>query len=250
MRADYLEIFQKYMGTGLLVVLSLAAVIYLFFQEKNKCRRVLFIYLPVILLVLYFNPLFFAIFERLVGSEIYFRLLWLLPVTWVLAYTGVCLYQRTKEQWKLPVLLGMLLLVSISGRFVYSNPLFSVAENPYHVPDYVVEICDDIKVEGREVMAVFPREFLLYVRQYSPLVCMPYGRDAIIYQGNSFYQLMESEQIEARQLAEYAKGAGCHYIILDEDKEILGSLLDYHYEEFNRISGYVIYRDTTIYIGL
>lgn len=238
------------MGGGLLVVLFLAAVIYLFFREKRKNVRVLFIYLPVILLLLYFNPLFFGLFERIVGSEIYFRLLWLLPITWVLAYTAVSLYQSLKEKWKLPALMGLLLLIPICGRLVYTNPLFSMAENPYHVPDYVVEICDDIKVEGREVMAVFPREFLLYVRQYSPLVCMPYGRDALIYQSNSFYQLMESERIDARELAGYAKAAKCHYIILAEEKELVGSLLDYDYEEFNRISGYVIYRDTTIYIGL
>lgn len=238
------------MGNGLLVILFLMAAMYLFFREKRKYLRVLFIYMPVIMLALYFNPWFFGLFEKMVGSEIYFRLLWLLPITWVLAYTAVLFYQRLKEQWKLPALLVLLLVVPLCGRLVYSSPLFSVAENPYHVPDYVAEICDDIKVEGREVMAVFPREFLLYVRQYSPLVCMPYGRDAMIYYGNSFYELMESEQIEAQQLAEYARAAGCHYIILDEEKELIGSLLDYNYEEFNRISGYVIYRDTTIYIGL
>ncbi|MBQ7934322.1 MAG: hypothetical protein IJ327_06020 [Lachnospiraceae bacterium] len=233
-----------------MITLFLAAVVYLFFQEKRKPLRLLFVYMPVVMLVLYFNPLFFSVFERIVGAEIYFRILWLLPITWVLAYTAVSLYQKVKEQWKLPLLLLMLLMVPMCGRCVYSSPLFSAAENVYHVPDYVVEICDDIKVEGREVMAVFPREFLLYVRQYSPLVCMPYGRDAIIYQGNPFYKLMESEQIEAGQLAEFAKAAQCHYIILDEDKEVIGNLLDYDYEEFNRISGYVIYRDTTIYIGL
>lgn len=238
------------MGSGLLVILFLAAVVYLFFKEKKKYLRILFVYLPVIVLVLYFNPVFFALFKGVVGSEIYFRLLWLLPITWVLAYTVIFLYQRAKEQWKLPILLAVLVAVPLCGRWVYSSPLFSSAENPYHVPEYVVEVCDDIKVEGREVKAVFPREFLLYVRQYSPLICMPYGRDGIIYQGNAFYNLMESEQIDAGQLAEYAKGAQCHYIILSEEKDVLGSLLDYDYEVFERISGYIIYRDTTIYIGL
>lgn len=250
MRTDYVEIFQKYMGTGLLVILFLAAVVYLFFAEKKQYRRILFVYLPVIVLLLYFNPLFFELFYRAVGSEIYFRMLWLLPITWVLAYTAICLYRKVQEKWKLPVLLGMLVILPFCGKSVYSSPLFTPAENVYHVPDYVVEVCDAIKVDGREVMAVFPKEFLLYVRQYSGVVCMPYGRDGIIYQGNPFYNLMESEVIDVEVLADYAKQARCHYIILSREKELIGDLRDYEYEVFDQIGDYIIYRDTTIYIGL
>lgn len=250
MRTDYIEIFQKYMGSGLLMLLFLAALIYLFFEEKRKPVRILLIYLPVLVLLVYFNPLFYKVFYEVAGSEIYFRMLWLLPIVPVLAYTGVSIYDRVSEKAKLPLLALLICVFMVSGRLVYLNPLFSKAENQYHVPDYVVHICDVIEVEGREVMAVFPQEFLLYVRQYSPIVCMPYGRDGIIYQGNPFYNLMESDAIEAEVLAEYAKQARCHYIILSEDKEITGNLLQYDYEVFDRIDGYVIYRDTTIYIGL
>lgn len=250
MRTDYIEIFQKYMGSGLLMILFLAALVYLFFAEKRKRIRILFIYFPVMVLLVYFNPLFYKVFYEVAGSEIYFRMLWLLPIVPVLAYTGVSIYDRVSEKAKIPLLVLLICMFMLCGRLVYLNPLFGKAENQYHVPDYVVHICDAIEVEGREVMAVFPQEFLLYVRQYSPVVCMPYGRDGIIYQGNQFYNLMESDIIETEVLVAYAKQARCHYIILSEDKELTGSLLDYDYEVFDRIDGYVIYRDTTIYIGL
>ena len=55
-------------------------------------------------------------------------------------------------------------LVMLSGSFIYSNEFFNRAENLYHVPQSVVDICDAIEVEGREVMAVFPAELLQYVR--------------------------------------------------------------------------------------
>ena len=73
------------------------------------------------------------------------------------------------------------MVLMISGKLVYSSPLFSRAENTYHIPQVVVDICDAIEVEGREVMAAFPDEFLLYVRQYSPVICMPYGRESLEY---------------------------------------------------------------------
>lgn len=247
---EYVEIFQKYMGSGLVVILFLAAILYLFFNEKRKSLRILFIYLPVLVLLLYFNPLFYQIFYAVAGSEIYFRVLWLLPITPVLAYTCISIYGRLGEKQKLPVLALMLVLLALCGRLVYSNPLFSRAENKYHVPDYVVEICDAIEVEGREVMAVFPKEFLLYVRQYSPVVCMPYGRDGIIYQGNAFYNLMESGTIPVDELVQYARSAHCHYIILDQEDVLVGNLLDYDYEVFDQIGEYIIYRDTMMYIGV
>jgi hypothetical protein len=146
------------------------------------------------------------------------------------------------------VLLSFVLIV-FSGRLVYFNPLFEKAENPYHVPQEVVDICDMIEVEGREVVAAFPREFILYVRQYSATVCMPYGRDVFSYY-DPFYSMMNEAVIEVEELAELAKQAGCHYIVLSEENELDGNLEDFSYEVFGRVDKYVIYRDVDIYIGL
>ncbi len=248
MDTGYLAIFGKFMGTGLVLILFLAALIYLFFTEKRKTVRIIFLYFPILVLLVYFNPIFYRIFSNAVGGEIYFRILWLLPVTPVLAYTGITIYGKTEEKKKIPLLAGLLILFAFCGRLVYSNPLFSRAENIYHVPDYVAEICDAIEVEGREVMAVFPQEFLLYVRQYSAVVCMPYGRDAITYLDDPFFEVMESDVIDAEQLAFYAQQAGCHYIVLREDAVLEGNLPDY--ELFASIDEYIIYKSTTLYMGL
>ena len=46
------------MGTGLIVGWFLIALIYLLLKEKRKHIRILFVYVPIILLLLFFNPLF------------------------------------------------------------------------------------------------------------------------------------------------------------------------------------------------
>ena len=237
-----LETFQKYMGSGLVLIWFLFSLVYLFFREKRKSRRILFVYVPVILLVLYFNLLFTKFFFLFLGDEIYFRLCWLLPVVLVLAYTVLSVLQELAGKKKRVFAVAACLLIVVSGKLVYSNPLFERAENIYHMPQEVVDICDAIEIEGREVMAAFPDEFLLYVRQYSPLVRMPYGRGDT-YDG--FYRLMNREEIDADELAGYAKEWSCHYIILPEKTVIMGSLEKYGYEKLEPIDGYVIYRDTT-----
>ncbi len=242
---DFAQVFQKYMGTGLLVIWFLVALIYLFVHEKRKPVRILFIYLPIVVLLLFFNPLFGGIFTRLVGNEIYFRLCWLLPMSVVIAFGLVNIYRQLRGRTRVIFGTVMIFLILISGHLVYVNPLFTRAETIYHVPKKVVRICDAIKIEGREVMAAFPEEFLVYVRQYSPLICMPYGREVLMGVYDEMNVAMQAEELKVADLVYMAKERGCHYLIIAEDKETRGSFLDYGYELFDTIEGYNIYIDKT-----
>ena len=58
MWSNVVTLFREYMGTGLIVIWYLVSLVYLFVKEKRKPFRILFLYVPVILLLLYFNPLF------------------------------------------------------------------------------------------------------------------------------------------------------------------------------------------------
>lgn len=255
------EILQKYMGTGLMLIWFVLALIYLFFHEKRKPMRILFLYTPAIIFLLFFNPLFYRLFLVTVGIEIYFRICWLLPITVVIAYTIVQLIDNMpnkKKQnlrsasspflhtQKVTFTISAILILLVSGTPVYSNPLYTPAENFYHVPQAVVDICDAIEVEGREIVAAFPDEFLLYVRQYSPVVCMPYGRETYTGYYNELNIAIMEDKINVERLAALAKESSCHYVILKEGKTFLGNMTDYGYQLFNTIHGYEIYKDTTM----
>lgn len=250
---EVISLFREYMGTGLLVGWFLLAVVYLLIKEKRKHIRIVFVYVPIILLLLFFHPLFARIVYGFVGDEIYYRILWLMPITVVIAYAAVHLYGNIKGRIRIAFAAACAVLVMISGSYIYSNPYFHKAENIYHMPQTVVDICGVIEVEGREVMAVFPVEMIQYVRQYSPVVCMPYGREQIVERWNYYnemYMVMEAEVVDVERLAVLAKECLCHYIILPQDQELKGSFYDYDYILFDTIDGYHIYLDTTVYIGL
>lgn len=245
--SSVIETFQNYIGTGSIVIWFLLALLYLLYSEKHKARRILFVYAPILLLLLFFNPLFAKLFFALVGEEIYFRNLWLLPIIVVIAYAAVQIFGKLKGKKAVSFAVIVVLLIAFSGRLVYRNPLYSKAENPYHVPNAVVHVCDAIEVPEREVMAVFPRELLLYVRQYSPVVRMPYGRDALIWGANwALYKAMEAVVVELDELVPLAREAGCHYIVLRSGKRVAGNPQDYGLEWFMETDGYVVYRDTAV----
>lgn len=240
------QTFYNYMGTGLIVAWYLVALIYLFLQEKRRPRRILFVYMPMIVLLLFFNPLFAEVFKMLTEEEIYFRIGWLLPVIVTIAYCVVIICEQLKGKKVVLFAAVSLALIAVSGKLVYSSPLYSRAENAYHVPDSVVHICDAIVVPGREVMAAFPQELLLYVRQYSPKVCMPYGRIAIMDYYDAFYEAMNSDVIELETLVPMSRAAFCHYLIFRQGQKFAGQTEDYGWEVFLETDGYVIYRDPSV----
>lgn len=249
MWSEVIALFREYMGTGLIVIFFLVSMIYLWVNETRKYVRILFLYLPVILLLLYFNPLFAALVYGLAGSEIYYRILWLLPITIVIAYTCVHIYGKLKGFSQGLFALGMVLVIGVSGSYIYSNPYFSRAENSYHVPECVVNICDAIVVPGREVRGAFPEELLQYVRQYAPTVCMPYGREVLVERWNydvPLYDAMEEEVVDWEKLAPLAIEAYCHYVILPANREYVGEPTDFGLVWYGQIDGYAIYRNTNM----
>ncbi len=260
MWSEALNLFREYMGTGLLTVWFVLSLAYLWVREKDESVRILFVYMPVVVLLLYFNPLFAELVFRMAEEEIYYRILWLLPVTLVNAYTVLHIFgqawgrqtaggkkARLKKGFACGgAVLGMGAVLAVSGSYVYSNPNFVKAQNFYHVPDSVVHICDAILVPGREVMAVFPLELVQYVRQYTPLVCMPYGREMMVERWNYDSDLctaMEAEEVDMEELAALVRQEDCHFCILRADKVILGDPKDYGWILVDEIDGYVIYRD-------
>lgn len=244
-----IELFREYMGTGLVVIWFLLSLVYLYLKEERRQIRILFVYVPVILLLLFFNPWFAGFLAEYMGDEIYYRILWLLPVTVVIAYACVSLGGILKGRKRILFAVGAVFLAVVSGSYIYSNTYFTKAQNRYHVPDSVVHICDAIELPGREVTAVFPLEMIQYVRQYSPVVCMPYGREVLVEGWNEWatqHELcdaMEAETVDGTVLGKLARDYGCIYIVLPVEQTIQGSLWESGYEVFLEVDGYIVYRN-------
>lgn len=246
---EALKLFQEYMGTGLIMIWFLVSLLYLWLTEKRKHIRVMFLYVPFVLLLVFFNPLVEKVVSSMADGEIYYRILWLLPVTPVTAFGTASFCGKLSGRKKYVGITASVVIFMVSGGLIYRNPFFQRAENAYHVPQSVVDICDAIEVPGREVMAAFPGELLQYVRQYSNVVCMPYGRDIVVSKWtvqNDLYDVMEREVIDTLELTTRARGENCAYVILSEDKELVGRMEDQQFEEFARMDGYVIYKDSTV----
>lgn len=172
---ESLVIFKLYTGLKLLLVLTALAWIYLLFCERDKRVRILLVYAPLIIIILFLFPLSRKAFVGAgLDGETYYRILWTIPMGVITAYGACKLFAGHKR-------IGLVVtavLVILCGSCVYKSEYISKAENLYHIPDTVIKICDRISPENpnMRVSAVMPPELIHFVRQYDASINMPYGR--------------------------------------------------------------------------
>jgi len=244
-----IEIFKQYNGTGYYCVLFIIALIYLWFVEEDKRIKAILVYTPTVIQALFFVPYFYLLYSKL-DDGTYYRILWLLPMSVVIAYAGCKLIGvHTK--------IGLALLATIlvlGGTYVYKSQYMTVAENEYHLPSEVIEICDMIMPEeGKQrVWASFPIDLIHYVRQYSTRIQMPYGRDSLALNWlpgseNEIFMLYKNPVIELGEFTEKVSENYCNYVILEKDHTLEGgNPEDYNLIKIGETRNYDVYRNLNV----
>lgn len=214
---ESLVIFKLYTGLKLLLILTAFAWVYLLIKEKDKSRRLLFVYAPILIVLLFLCPFSRKLFVAAgLDGETYYRILWTIPMGMITVYGACCFWAKHRR-------IGLIVtaaLMILCGSFVYKSDYISKAENRYHLPDTVVSICDLItpREENVRVTAVMPPELIHFVRQYDANINMPYGREMLVERWNYYnevYEKMEKpEIIDVEALLEATRKEYCQYIIL------------------------------------
>ena len=86
---EIMVLFKNYIGNGWAAGLFLVSFIYLMFVEKDRVKRIILLYTSAVTVALFFFPLFVRVVFRYLDEETYYRVLWLVPMTAVIAYAGI-----------------------------------------------------------------------------------------------------------------------------------------------------------------
>lgn len=243
---ESLVIFKLYTGLKPLVLLAAAAWLYLLFREKNQRTRVLFVYAPVLIFLLFLFPVSRKLFVAAgLDGATYYRVLWTIPMGMITAYGACSIFVKHKR-------IGLAVsavLVMLCGSFVYNSPYISKAENLYHIPDTVIRICELIapEDENSHVMVAVPEELVYFVRQYDARIKMPYGREMVESQWdyyNAVHAAMEeTEVIDMEALIEAAREEYCQYLVISPVREVKGDPEKLGLLFLADIDGYRVYQD-------
>lgn len=238
----------EYMGDGFMPIVYVAALIALLRLEQDKAVRMVFGWLPAIILVAFLLPPVHWIYSKVDGADTYYRILWLAPMIVTIAACGVRILRER-------LLLGTAILCAVAmigGKYTYasSNTSLAAAQNRLHIPNDVITVCDTITNDtaGEETMAAVPSELVQFVRQYDARIDLAYGREMLMpqyskYTANAVYEAMEREEsIDAEVLASACRQYSCTYIVINASRTMKGDLEDYGYSELSDLGSYVVYR--------
>ena len=246
---------KLFFGNPVLPIILLASAIYLVITEKDISKKIILGILPIVMLAGFLLPItkivYVAAFDD--GSDTYYRLLWLIPTYMVIGYAACKLIFSFESKIRQRIaIVAALVIVVLSGSLVYLNQYMSVAENMYHIPQYVIDVCDRIAPDEGDVRvrAVFPSELVHFVRQYDTNILMPYGREMLAVQWdyyNAVYDAYEKpEVINAETLLEATRQTKCLYIVLRTDRKIDKNLASLGLKLIDTVGDYLIYSDPDI----
>ncbi len=249
---------KLYGGNWAIILMLVASAIYLIVNEQSLKKKIMLGVVPLLILVGFLFPvtkiLFVAAFDE--GSDTYYRLLWLIPMYIVIGYAACkIIFSFKKSMYQRIAFVVSLAIIAATGSLVYLSQHITPAENLYHIPQRVIDVCDVIAPADDEprVRAAFPSDMVHFVRQYDTDILMPYGREMVVTQWdyyNPVYEVMEKpEIIDADALLVATRETKCKYIVLSVDRKIDKNLETLGLELVASLHGYNIYLDPEVQEG-
>ena len=140
-----LNLWSNYWGDSLfLYLLILAAAYLLIFKRKEENVKYVLTYL-LIMLFLFFCPLTAAVIQKCIGESVYWRVLWLIPSSPVIALAMTELIKDHQKNMQMLLVILCIGIVAVSGKEVYLAGNYTRVHNYQQVPDGLPEFASSFR---------------------------------------------------------------------------------------------------------
>lgn len=247
-----LWIWSLYWNEGFYQYLLLVSAVYLliFHRKKSGAKQIL-VSLAVILFV-FFCPFTAAAIRACIGSDVYWRVLWLLPLIPAVA-AAAAWFVTSKKSNLLQIFLLLLVTaaIAISGQQMLKDGNFVRTANRQKIPDTAARICNIIQEAAAadgisEIRIASDDDANSYIRVYDASIQMPFGRwgkGALTKASQKLYEEIISETPHYKKLARLALRAECNFLALPQrEKDPHAALAKYGYVEIGTSGSYTVYQ--------
>ncbi len=240
--------FQATFAEGYLFPVLLLASALIIWQEKDWMRKLLLGILPLVFLGVYWCPLTGLIFMRLLGENVYWRILWLLLFAATIPYAACLLLKKLRGIWRYGAFFALMALIALSGRKILSEEWFEGSSNAYKIPQNVVAVCDLLP---GNVHVLASNRLTPYLRLYDPTLTLEYARNALVFNGMeevygptaNLYKAVQESEIDVEIAGSLAREQGCTFLIFSKNRTYQGNWADYGYKEYGSTDEFVIFVD-------
>lgn len=176
-------IFNNFFLSKRFLILFLICIIYLLLYG-SKYIKIIAAGSPFVLLVLVFNPkLAPFVAQYLTSFPTYWRVFWLLPITYIIAYTFTHFAEDKaffeEKRVRTIIIIMLTMIIVLAGKKVYSKEYaFSKPENAYKIPQEIVNVTLHINdISKKNPLVLAPEEINTTMRQLTNSVTLFRSRD-------------------------------------------------------------------------
>lgn len=242
--------YQSFNGTGFYHVLYLIGLLWVIRDRKiEKQWKYLFAGYTILFLFLYYFPVTAKIILTLIGTDVYWRMFWILPITVLLAMTAAQFVDGEKKStWKrLGCIAAATAVLVMSGRNLYLNGGFIKAENSQKIMEETVMVCQVMKKyqeSKEEIRAAVPDEILYEIRQFDASILLPYGRWPHEYpEKQELMDAMHAQPVQPHVLAEELRKSECNYLVYPAADGLMEAMEEEGFTFLEAVGNYQIYKD-------
>ena len=200
---DYFQLaldnWKLYWGEGYMVwLLAGAVLILLVFSIWEQDARGLLLYSAGSLSV-FFCPLTAWLLTKLLGENVYWRMLWLLPSGIMIAYAFARLVTVRKTLWiRIPGTIAVAVLIAFCGKSQLLTDNYEWTHNSMQLPDDIVRMGEMIREDASKANVLVAGDFYVssYLRVYDASFRMPYGihaEGAYTQRERNLYDMLQGE---------------------------------------------------------
>ncbi|MDO4521891.1 MAG: hypothetical protein Q4B57_01950 [Eubacteriales bacterium] len=245
-----IEMYLKYVGSSLHMLLLLGALLYIGFQRQEKEHRRLFLGYVCGFAVIYFCPVTAWAIHKFVGDT-YWRMFWLLPMPAVIAYAMTRKWAESRDWWKKTALLIIFAgAIILGGKNVYlQDTHFERAYNSEKIPQsaaVLVDIVNANREKGEYAKLAAPEDIAWYVRQCDGSIEQLYGRKIVRTKWISYvYDRLNKSDIKIRykKLCRVLRKLECNYVAIRDAEGQREKMQSYEFAVIGQVGSYVIYKD-------
>lgn len=249
--------FSLFQGQGWFLYLAVVCFVYLLVPKKEPWKSFWGLYGAFLLLIV-FNPLIWRMVDLLGLDDEYYRFLWLIPLTPLIAYAGTGLIMKVSQKTlRVLALVGTVAVIVLCGQSIFTRS-WDAIENIYKIPDEVIEICEIIRADCDKEEPVVASDFDLSVliNQYAPEIdlILSYRQVAALEELYSYgdyvdkpedrlYHVLINELPHDENYLVYALGEGnVDYIVTHRGSNTRGYIMESQCRLIAELKQYCIFR--------
>ena len=237
--------YERFIGTGFYFGLFLLLLGYIIIKNRkeNKYIKVFFSLYSISIAIVILNPIFYYIVTKFIDTDVYWRSFWCIPLGITIAYGFSKMIKDVKNDTiKKIMCILIIVIIGLSGKFIYTSEFFSKVNNYYKVPDDALEIIMAISEDDEEYKKVAgPEEIMVYMRQIDGTVeTEEYRSIGSVYFEDSI--ISEITNGKVTYFANKCIAAECNYVVIANDIKLDANIEKYAYEKVKANKKYTLYK--------